>query len=176
MPESLSLMSKLIVVNIFSCCLVVSMVFALDFASKQWVINHLVPGHTKPLIQFLNLHCAHNYGAAFGILDNQEKIWPQHILSVIGIATLVAVLLMMYHRSVQQHLNNCAYALIIGGAIGNIMDRLRYGFVVDFIDVYIGTWHYPTFNLADSFICIGAIIIMIEDCYNHHTKGEKNKN
>lgn len=69
---------------------------------------------------------------------------------------------MMYRGSARQKLNNIAYALIIGGALGNLFDRMWHGFVVDFIDFYVGSWHFATFNLADSAICIGAALIVLE--------------
>lgn len=70
---------------------------------------------------------------------------------------------MMYRSSATQKLNNIAYALIIGGALGNLFDRLWHGFVVDMIDFYVGDWHFATFNLADSAICIGAAMIVWKD-------------
>jgi hypothetical protein len=68
----------------------------------------------------------------------------------------------MYRSKATQKLNNIAYALIIGGALGNLFDRLWHGFVVDMIDFYVGDWHFATFNLADSAICIGAALIVLE--------------
>lgn len=68
----------------------------------------------------------------------------------------------MYRSKATQKLNNIAYALIIGGALGNLFDRLWHGFVVDMIDFYVGDWHFATFNLADTAICIGAALIVLE--------------
>ena len=78
----------------------------------------------------------------------------------IGICVVLTVL--MYRSKATQKLNNIAYALIIGGALGNLFDRLWHGFVVDMIDFYVGDWHFATFNLADSAICIGAALIVLE--------------
>lgn len=69
---------------------------------------------------------------------------------------------MMYRSKATQKLNNIAYALIIGGALGNLFDRLWHGFVVDMIDFYVGDWHFATFNLADTAICVGAALIVLE--------------
>ncbi len=71
-------------------------------------------------------------------------------------------MVMMYRSKATQKLNNIAYALIIGGALGNLFDRLWHGFVVDMIDFYVGDWHFATFNLADTAICIGAALIVLE--------------
>lgn len=78
----------------------------------------------------------------------------------IGISVILAV--MMYRSKATQKLNNIAYALIIGGALGNLFDRLWHGFVVDMIDFYVGDWHFATFNLADTAICVGAALIVLE--------------
>ncbi|MCE1782464.1 signal peptidase II, partial [Enterobacter hormaechei] len=80
---------------------------------------------------------------------------------------------MMYRSSARQKLRNIAYALVIGGALGNLFDRLVHGFVVDFIDFYVGEWHWPTFNIADSAICIGAALIIIESFISPDDKDKK---
>ncbi|EEG84744.1 signal peptidase II domain protein [Proteus penneri ATCC 35198] len=72
---------------------------------------------------------------------------------------------MMYKNKASAKLSNVAYALIIGGALGNLSDRLIHGFVIDFLDVYVGDWHWPTFNIADMGICIGAGLIIIESFF-----------
>ena len=80
----------------------------------------------------------------------------------IAIAIVVALLVMMYRSRASQKIVNIAYALIIGGAAGNLFDRAYHGFVVDFIDFYIGDWHFATFNIADCGICIGAALVVLE--------------
>ena len=75
---------------------------------------------------------------------------------------MVALLVMMYRSRASQKIVNIAYALIIGGAAGNLFDRAYHGFVVDFIDFYIGDWHFATFNIADCGICIGAASVVLE--------------
>ncbi len=75
---------------------------------------------------------------------------------------MVALLVMMYRSRASQKIVNIAYALIIGGAAGNLFDRAYHGFVVDFIDFYIGDWHFATFNIADCGICIGAALVVLE--------------
>ena len=84
------------------------------------------------------------------------------LFAVIALVIIVALLAMMHRSSASQKLNNIAYSLIIGGAIGNLADRLVHGYVIDFLDFYVGNWHYPTFNLADSAIVVGALLIVLE--------------
>ena len=93
--------------------------------------------------------------------------------SAIGICVVLTVL--MYRAKASQKLNNIAYALIIGGALGNLFDRLWHGFVVDMIDFYVGDWHFATFNLADTAICIGAALIVLEGFITPASKQAKNK-
>lgn len=82
---------------------------------------------------------------------------------------------MMYRTPATSKLNNIAYALIVGGAVGNLFDRSYHGFVVDFIDFYVGDWHFATFNIADCGICIGAALIVLEGFLSPAGKQAKNK-
>lgn len=136
--------------------------FLLDVFSKQWVLSQLVLAQPKPLTSWLNLFYNCNYGSAFGIVSNEDG-WQRWIFTGISIFIVSILLTIMYQNSVQNSINNIAFSFIIGGAIGNIFDRLYHGFVIDFIDFYIINFHYPTFNIADSFICIGAVMIVLED-------------
>jgi len=136
-------------------------VLAIDLGSKYLVLQHFMLGETLPLFPSLNLHYARNYGAAFSFLADKEG-WQRWFFAVIAIGITVALLVMMYREKAGHKLNNIAYALIIGGALGNLFDRLWHGFVVDMIDFYVGDWHFATFNLADTAICIGAALIVLE--------------
>ncbi|WP_176110294.1 signal peptidase II [Izhakiella australiensis] len=139
----------------------VVVVIGVDFASKQWVINHMMLHETLPVIPFFNLFYAHNYGAAFSFLADKGG-WQRWFFAGIAIAIVVSLLVIMYRTAAAKRLNNIAYALIIGGALGNLFDRAYHGFVVDFIDFYVGEWHFATFNIADCAICIGASLIVLE--------------
>ena len=130
----------------------VVVVLIVDLGSKYLILQHFMLGDTVSLFPSLNLHYARNYGAAFSFL---------------------AVL--MYRAKASQKLNNIAYALIIGGALGNLFDRLWHGFVVDMIDFYVGDWHFATFNLADTAICIGAALIVLEGFFVSSDKPAKQK-
>lgn len=136
-------------------------VLVVDLGSKQWVMSHFQLGESLPLIPFFNLTYAHNSGAAFSFLADKDG-WQRWFFAVIALAITAALLVMMYRSSASQKLNNIAYAMIIGGAVGNLTDRLVHGYVIDFVDFYINDWHYPIFNIADAGICIGALLIVLE--------------
>lgn len=134
-----------------------------DYRSGQQIPDppELCSGDTVPLFPSLNLHYARNYGAAFSFLADSGG-WQRWFFAGIAIGISVTLVVMMYRSKATQKLNNIAYALIIGGALGNLFDRLWHGFVVDMIDFYVGDWHFATFNLADTAICVGAALIVLE--------------
>lgn len=134
-----------------------------DYRSGQQIPDppELCSGDTVPLFPSLNLHYARNYGAAFSFLADSGG-WQRWFFAGIAIGISVILAVMMYRSKATQKLNNIAYALIIGGALGNLFDRLWHGFVVDMIDFYVGDWHFATFNLADTAICVGAALIVLE--------------
>lgn len=136
-------------------------VLIVDLGSKQWILSHFMLGETQPLFPFLNLHYARNYGAAFSFLADRGG-WQRWMFAGIAIAIALSLLVMMFRSSAQKRIANSAYALIIGGALGNLFDRMWHGFVVDFIDFYVGDWHFATFNIADTAICVGAALVVLE--------------
>ncbi|CAM3843475.1 signal peptidase II [Xenorhabdus thuongxuanensis] len=139
----------------------VVVVLILDLGSKYLVLQHFTLYESIPLIPYFNLTYAQNLGAAFSFLADKGG-WQRWFFALVAVAITVVLLVMMYRSNAKQKLSNIAYALVIGGALGNLFDRLVHGFVVDFIDFYVGEWHWPTFNIADSAICIGAALIIIE--------------
>ncbi|MEA9392810.1 signal peptidase II [Acerihabitans sp. TG2] len=136
-------------------------VLIIDLGTKQWVMQNFELHETLPIMPFINFFYAHNYGAAFSFLADKGG-WQRWMFAVIALVIAVTLIVMMYRSSYRQRMTNCAYALIIGGALGNLSDRLIHGMVIDFIDFYVGDWHFPTFNMADSAICIGAVLIVLE--------------
>ena len=130
----------------------VVVVLIIDLGSKYLILQNFALGDTVPLFPSLNLHYARNYGGG----------WQRWFFAGIAIGISVILAVMMYRSKATQKLNNIAYALIIGGALGNLFDRLWHGFVVDMIDFYVGDWHFATFNLADTAICVGAALIVLE--------------
>lgn len=139
----------------------VVVVLIIDLGSKYLILQNFALGDTVPLFPSLNLHYARNYGAAFSFLADSGG-WQRWFFAGIAIGISVILAVMMYRSKATQKLNNIAYALIIGGALGNLFDRLWHGFVVDMIDFYVGDWHFATFNLADTAICVGAALIVLE--------------
>ncbi|MBD2795279.1 signal peptidase II [Xenorhabdus sp. 18] len=150
----------------------VVVVLILDLGSKHLVLQHFTLYESMPLIPYFNLTYAQNLGAAFSFLADKGG-WQRWFFALVAVAITVVLLVMMYRSSVRQKLSNIAYALVIGGALGNLFDRLVHGFVVDFIDFYVGEWHWPTFNIADSAICIGAALIIIESFISPDDKDKK---
>jgi len=134
---------------------------ALDQVSKLLVIRELPLGSQAPLIQgLLNLVHIHNKGAAFGLLSGwgSELAW---LLFVATTSLVLGVLAYMLWRLPDDHWPAAlGYSLILTGALGNLIDRIRLGEVVDFIDVYWGPYHWPAFNVADSLVCVGAAVLV----------------
>jgi signal peptidase II len=118
-------------------------------------------GDIHPVTGFFNLVLTYNRGAAFSFLASASG-WQKHFLTVIGIgASLFILYLLARHGS--QKLFSLALAMILGGAIGNVIDRLAYGHVIDFLDFHVGGWHWPAFNMADSAIVGGAILLVVDE-------------
>jgi len=135
------------------------LVFFADQLSKQWVLANFDLFESVQLLPFFNFTYVRNYGAAFSFLSEAGG-WQRWLFTIVavGFSTLLTVWLRKQSASLWKL--NLAYTLVIGGALGNLVDRLMHGFVVDFIDFFWGKSHYPAFNIADSAICIGAVLII----------------
>ncbi|GAB3525625.1 signal peptidase II [Photobacterium proteolyticum] len=140
-----------------------ALVFVLDIGSKLLVMNTMEYGWPNriELLPFFNLLYVHNYGAAFSFLSDAGG-WQRWLFTAIALAVCSLLVFWMRRSPASNRLANSAYALIIGGALGNLFDRLYHGFVVDFLDFYVGTHHWPAFNIADIAICCGAGLIILE--------------
>ena len=139
-----------------------SAVFMIDQTTKAWAVRRLRFGDVKEVIpNFLNFAYAQNTGVAFSMFDSHGDTgrWGLSIVAIIA-ATLVLYFFWRTPRTDDRILG--ALALLLAGIIGNVTDRTRLGFVVDFIDVQFGNWHYPTFNVADMAICIGAGLLILD--------------
>jgi len=138
-----------------------------DQLTKWLVLSRFAPGEALELTGFFNLILVFNKGAAFSLLANAPG-WqtPLLVAFALGAALIVSVLLV---RSAGRRTFCAGLALILGGAIGNVIDRLRYGYVVDFLDLHAAGWHWPAFNVADSAITIGAALLIL-DGFRHHEK------
>lgn len=132
-----------------------------DQVSKWWAQMSLPMAQAIKVTDFLNWFLIYNPGAAFSFLS-QAGGWQRWFFTIIGIIAAV-VIIWLLQKNTQDRPFCIALALILGGAIGNVLDRLLYGAVVDFIDVHYDGWHWPAFNLADSAISIGATLIVINE-------------
>jgi len=136
------------------------LVIILDQWSKYAITSHLEYGAAFAVASFMNLVLAHNQGAAFSML-NDAGGWQRWLFTAIAIiASVWIVQLLRKHR--QQKLFCLALALILGGALGNLADRIAHGYVVDFLDFHWSQNHFPAFNLADSAITLGAALLLLE--------------
>jgi signal peptidase II len=137
-----------------------AVLIVIDQASKFWA-EHILQNDVIPIFPWFDLSLVHNTGAAFGFLNNQPG-W-QHIFFVV-LAVAVSITLVIFIkqlRPVERHLA-IAYCLIISGALGNVIDRMIYQYVVDFIHLFYMDYHFPHFNIADSAIFIGAVLLISE--------------
>ena len=138
----------------------VLLVAVLDQISKWWVLSDLMnPPSVIPVAPFFNLVLVWNRGVSFGIL-NQASVWVPWLLS--AVAAAICAGLFVWLLRAEGRLLASALGLIIGGALGNLVDRLRFGAVVDFLDVHAAGYHWPAFNVADSAITIGVAILLID--------------
>jgi len=140
----------------FACALLVVL---LDQASKFVVLHNFTYGESHSITSFFNLVLVFNTGAAFSLLAGAES-W-RHVFFVLlasGVSIYLAVMIVRHYR---ERLLSCSLALILGGALGNLFDRLRIGAVVDFLDFHWRNWHWPAFNIADAAIFIGVILLLV---------------
>jgi signal peptidase II len=138
-----------------------AVVLILDQCTKL-LADAMLSGHQAVvLLPFLALRKAYNYGAAFSFLGDASgwQRWFFIILALLVIAVLATWLRRLPAADTRVRV---ALVLILGGAAGNVIDRLVYGYVIDFIDVFYGSWHWPTFNVADSAISVGAAILLLD--------------
>lgn len=137
--------------------LTIVVLVAADQFSKYLIIKNFTEGIKIELIDnFFNLTYVKNFGAGFSILQNQRIF-----LIVVSILAIILVTYLLIKSKNNEAFNRVCYLLIIGGSIGNLIDRLTYGYVVDFLDFYILGYDFPVFNVADSFLTIGCILLIL---------------
>tara|TARA_R110002110_G_scaffold271566_1_gene486956 strand:- start:54532 stop:55071 length:540 start_codon:yes stop_codon:yes gene_type:complete len=136
------------------------LIVLLDQASKLLVMQNLKLGDAIDIIPGLRLVLLHNYGVAFGMF-NENALVSRLILLAVAVGISLFIGIWLYRTTVQEKAQGIGLVFILGGALGNIIDRVVQGYVVDFIDFYFKSWHFPAFNIADSFITIGAFFIIL---------------
>jgi len=133
-------------------------VIALDLATKAWVSSAFQYGEVRRVLPFFNLVLVHNTGAAFSFLAGAGG-WQRWFFAAITVA-ISAFILVMLRRHESDRLTAFALALVLGGALGNLHDRLTLGHVVDFVQVHAAGWYFPAFNVADSAITVGVALLL----------------
>ena len=146
-------------------------VIVFDQATKWWIMAMVMqPPRIIPVTPFFNLVTVWNRGISFGLFDGDSAVtvW---ILPLVALAIVAA--LVIWLRRVQGAWLACAIGLVIGGALGNVVDRLRFGAVADFLDFHVAGYHWPAFNVADSGITVGVTMLVLDSLF---LGGEKPKN
>ena len=146
--------------------------FVLDQLTKQLVLTNMALYDSIQILPFFNFTYVQNHGAAFSFLSDAGG-WQRWFFT--GIALFVSALILWWLKQTKrdQVLLPIAFSLILGGAIGNLVDRLMHGYVVDFLDVYYQTWHWPAFNIADCSIFLGAVGLLIDAFKNSESVKEE---
>tara|TARA_Y100001968_G_scaffold333531_1_gene397030 strand:- start:4521 stop:5003 length:483 start_codon:yes stop_codon:yes gene_type:complete len=145
-----------------------SVVFA-DLITKYWAKTSMMLYVAHPVFPGLNLTLAYNTGAAFSFLSGQGG-WHRWFFAVFSVVMSGIIISWLIKTPACQKLKLWGLSFILGGALGNLYDRAAFGYVVDFIDVYYKTHHWPIFNLADSAICLGAFLLLLDVfCYKNNT-------
>lgn len=145
-----------------------ALVILLDQLSKAWISSHFIYGESMSITSFFNLVLAHNQGAAFSFL-NDAGGWQRWMFSIIAVVASAWIIWLLRRHS-EQKLFCFALGMILGGALGNLIDRIAYGYVVDFLDFYWDAYHFPAFNLADSAITCGAALLLWDNLVNKPEK------
>jgi signal peptidase II len=145
----------------FACLLMSVVIVLLDLWTKGLATESLTLYRPVEVTSWLNMTLAHNYGAAFSFLSDAGG-WQRWLFT--GLASVVTLVLIvwLFRLTAREKLTAVGLCLIIGGAVGNLIDRIVNGYVVDFIDVFYQGWHWPAFNLADSAITGGVILLLLD--------------
>ena len=133
----------------------------LDQVSKLVIVNSMQLYQSIPITSFFKLTYVRNTGAAFSFLSDAGG-WQRWFFAGLAILISMVIAVWLTRLKQQETLLAVALSLVLGGAIGNLIDRLAYGYVIDFLDVYYQTWHWPAFNVADSAITLGVMLMLLE--------------
>jgi signal peptidase II len=150
------------------------LVVALDQASKWWMLEHVMrPPRVIELTGFFNLVMGWNRGVSFGLFNTSS---PYNVWVLSALALIIVAVLAVWLGRTRSPLLAAAIGLIIGGALGNVVDRVRFGAVFDFLDIHAAGYHWPAFNVADSAITVGAVMLVVDSLFarpeNYKDKGD----
>ncbi|MCW8994450.1 MAG: signal peptidase II [Psychromonas sp.] len=148
------------------------LVFMIDQLTKYWTVQTLDLYESYRILSFFNFTYARNYGAAFSFLGDAGG-WQKYLFTAIAVIVSAYLLYLLKRNSVAQRWTNIAFALILSGAIGNVTDRFIFGYVIDFLDFDLGFYRWPTFNVADIAIFIGAAMIILDSFFTREDQNKK---
>jgi signal peptidase II len=140
---------------------VAGLVIFADWHTKQWATEAFVLYRPVEVFSWLNWRLAHNSGAAFSFLSDAGG-WQRWFFAMLAIGVTALLLVWLFRLKAGEWRTGLALGLIVGGAVGNVLDRLSLGYVIDFIDVHYRDWHWPAFNVADSAITCGIILLLLD--------------
>lgn len=144
----------------------------IDQLSKHWILTHTLPGQRVPVIDgFLYRTLVFNRGAAFSFLAGGDG-WQRWFFVLLAVVICVALGVWLWRTRRRDWRTALPLALIIGGALGNLIDRIHVGQVTDFVLVYFGQWAYPAFNFADSCICVGAVLLIVFSLFDGKARAD----
>lgn len=156
---------------------VIVAVLVADQLSKSWIVHNFDLYQVVEVIPgFFNLVYVTNPGAAFSILADFDSPWRHYFFLIVGTGAIIGLSVIHWQLRGSNRLYSLALGLIVGGAAGNLIDRVRFGAVIDFLDLYLGSSHWPAFNVADSAICIGAglfIVVNFRQIKTEHRRESK---
>lgn len=143
--------------------LIAGVTIILDQLTKWWIVFEVMsPPRVIPVFPSFNLVMGWNRGVSFGMFDSDS---PQNQWLLVALALVIVVVLLVWMKRAESRLVTIAIGLIVGGAIGNVIDRLHFGAVADFLDFYIGAYHWPAFNVADTGITVGAVVLVLDSLF-----------
>ncbi|MGL1931864.1 MAG: signal peptidase II [Desulfotalea sp.] len=150
------------------------LVVVLDQLSKLWILDNFKMFDSVEIVpNFFNLIYVVNPGAAFSFLADVDSPWRHYFFIGVGVVALVGLSYYIHMLRNESKWYHFSLSLIAGGAVGNLIDRVSYGHVIDFLDVYYGSYHWPAFNVADSAICVGVGIYLVKSITESRKEGCK---
>ena len=149
-----------------------ALIIVADQITKYVASSMLLMHEPVAVLPFFNFTLMHNTGAAFSFLADQGG-WQRWFLAALALGVSIVLAVWLYRLKAHETWLALALSLVLGGAIGNLIDRVYYGYVIDFIDIYYNTSHWPAFNIADSAISVGAVMLVIDAFRNKEKSGVK---
>ena len=153
--------------NNIACLFLVFLIFILDRISKIKIINHQINNNRVYINEFINFDLIWNTGIGFGLFSSNSSL----IYGVISLIIGIVIIFLIYLMFKSELIDKIIFSIVLGGAVGNFYDRLIYSAVPDFIDFHFKSFHWFTFNIADIFITIGIIMLILKDLFNNKKNG-----